>query len=172
MASSRSLAIVIVVLLAGILITSTLAALYLYQYDQAEANASTYLNELKQSSAAGAKGLLGTTSIVIDFGNGTRQWYNGTAVQPGWNVYLVTVLVTRGHLNDSWYPQYGEHLVNGIEGLQNSGKAAWFLFSYNSTSRWQPASLGADEVLASNGTVFGWGYCGVTSSYSPACSEP
>ena len=171
MPDSRVLYVVIVLLTAGMLISSTVAALYLFKFDQAESNANAYLSELRQVTPGGSKPIA-TTNVLLDFGNGTQRWYNGTQVQPGWNVYLVTVLITGGNLNDTWYPQYGEHLVNGIDGLQDARGSSWFLWSYNSTSRWQVAQLGADELLASNGSVYAWSYCGLTATYSPTCASP
>ncbi|MDA4134573.1 MAG: hypothetical protein OK441_03275 [Thaumarchaeota archaeon] len=170
MTAPRTLYLVIVVLLAGLLISSTFAAFYLYQYNVAENNANAYLGELRE--ATGTQAYAGSTSILLDFGNGTQRWYNDTAVQPGWNVYLATVVITKGDLNDTWYPQYGEHLINGIEGLQNSQTGSWFLWSYNDTSRWQVAQIGADLVPTTNGSVFAWSYCGVSASYSPVCTSP
>jgi hypothetical protein len=168
LADSRALYGVIVVLIAALLISSSFAAFYLYQYDRAESNANSYLGELK---AAGGSSIE-TVNTLLDFGNGTQRWYNGTEVHPGWNAYLVTVIVTGGNLNDTWYPQYGEHLVNGIDGLQNSQSGSWFLWSYNGTSGWQVAPVGADLMPVGNGSVIAWSYCGVTSSYSPACASP
>jgi hypothetical protein len=168
--SSKPLLVLVVALVAGMLVSSTVAAFYLFQYNQAESNASTYLSELNQ--ATGTRGFVATTNILLDFGNGTQRWYNNTQVQPGWNVYLVTVVVTNGNLNDTWYPQYGEHLVNGIDGVQNGQRLSWFLWSYNETSHWQVAQTGADELLASNGSVYAWSYCGLTATYAPACASP
>jgi hypothetical protein len=166
----RILRVLVVVLAAGLIITSSIASFYLFQYSQEESKAGTYLSELKQASATGA--FSATVSILLDFGNGTDRWYNGTQVQPGWNVYLVTVVVAGGNINDTWYPQYGEHLVNGLDGVQNTQSHSWFLFTYNSTSRWQPSPVGADELQASNGAILAWAYCGLSSTYSPTCTSP
>ncbi len=170
MPADKNLRVLVVALIAGLLIASSLAALYLFRYDQAESNANTYLSELKQ--AAGAGRFSATTNVLLDFGNGTQRWYNGTEVQPGWNVYLATVVVTGGNINDTWYPQYGEHLVNGIDGVQNSQGRAWFLFTYNETSHWQASQLGADDLQAYNGSVYAWAYCGLSSTYTPTCASP
>ncbi len=195
MTDSRTFTVIIVALLAGILISSTIAAYYLYQYNEAQNNANLYLGELKQASSAtvqtatttvvsggvtntvtstatGTRGFVATINILLDFGNGTQRWYNDTAVQAGWNAYLATVVVTGGNLNDTWYPQYGEHLVNGIDGLQNSRSGSWFLWTYGSASRWEVAQSGADQLPATNGSVFAWSYCGITASYAPTCTSP
>jgi hypothetical protein len=168
--SSGALRLIVVVLVAGILASSTVAAFYAFQYGQAQNSASVYLKELQQSSG-GKDGVL-TTDILLDFGNGTQRWYNGTEVQPGWNVYLATLVVTDGNLNATWYPQFGEHLIEGLDGVQNTQSDSWFLWTYNSTSLWQVTQEGADELPASSGSVYAWSYCGVTASFAPACTGP
>ncbi len=124
---------------------------------------SSYL-KLKPASS-----LLYTTNILFDFGNGTRHWYNSTAVQPGWNTYIATVVLTNGNLQAQWYPQYQEHFVSGIEGVSNSKTMFWFLWTYNKTASWQVAQVGADSLPVYNGSIFAWTFCGATPSYAPTC---
>ncbi len=168
MPGSKTLKTLVVVLVAGLLVSSTFAGYYLLQYQQAQSDADHYLTELDQVHSS----TLLTTSILLDFGNGTRVWYNGTVVQPGWNLYLATVDVTKGNMNATWYPSYGEHLVTGIEGVQNTANEAWFIWTYNSTSAWQVSDSGADQIQTFSGTVFAWSYCGVSPSYAPTCARP
>jgi hypothetical protein len=165
MPNPRTLTTIIIILIAALLISSTFAGYYLLQYQQAQTNSNLYLKELKQSAPL-------TTDILLDFGNGTSTWYNGTVVQPGWNVYLATVEITHGNMNTTWYPQYGEHLINGIDGVQGNQSDSWFLWSYNATSSWQLAQSGADQIPAPSGSVFGWSYCETSPTYAPACDRP
>ncbi len=67
---------------------------------------SRYLS-LKPASSS-----LYAADILIDFGNGTRLWYNDTKVQPGWNMYTETVVLSRGDLQAQWYPD-----VSGAPGV-------------------------------------------------------
>jgi len=157
-----------VVLVAALLISCTFAGYYLLKYQQAQRSSDLYLSELKNSTGS----VPITTNILLDFGNGTRVWYNGTAVQPGWSVYLATVVVTRGNMNSTWYPSYGEHLVSAIYGVENNANESWFLWSYSQTGSWQVAQEGADQLPASQGSVYAWSYCGLTPSYDPTCSRP
>jgi hypothetical protein len=166
--SSRTLTTAIVVLIAAVLVSSTFAGYYLLQYQQAQGNSNLYLSELKQASSS--KPI--TTDILLDYGNGTRIWYNGTVVQPGWNLYLATTVVTKGDMNTTWYPSYGEHLVTGIGRVLNNANESWFIWSYNLTSHWQVADNGADQLPTYTGSVYAWSYCGVTPSYAPTCSQP
>ncbi len=116
-----------------------------------------------------ASGSLYTANILFDFGNGTRRWYNSTEIQPGWNLYIATVVLTNGNLQAQWYPQYQEHFVSAIGGVSNSKTTFWFLWTYNKTASWQTAQVGADGLTVYNGSVFAWTFCGVTSSYKPTC---
>ncbi len=124
---------------------------------------SSYL-KLKPASSS-----LYTANILFDFGNGTRHWYNSTEIQPGWNMYIATVVLTNGNLQAQWYPQYQEHFVSGIGGVSNSKTMFWFLWTYNKTASWQTAQVGADNLPVYNGSVFAWTFCGETSSYAPTC---
>lgn len=116
-----------------------------------------------------AKSSLYSADILIDFGNGTRHWYNGTQVQPGWNMYVATVVLTNGNLQAQWYPQYQEHFVTGIDGISSTKSLYWFLWTYNSTASWQVVQVGADELPVYNGSASAWTYCGMSPSYAPTC---
>ena len=108
-------------------------------------------------------------SMLFDYGNGTLKWYNNTAIDAGWNLYVETVVLNRGNLNAQWYPQYGEHLVNGIAGISNTATRYWFLWSYNKTAGWQPSQVGADSILVTSGSVYGWTFCAADTNFNPVC---
>ncbi len=114
-----------------------------------------------------------TSDILIDFGNGTYDWFNNTSVQPGWNFYVATLVVTGGNVNATWYPQYSEHFITGIDGVLNNNaqNEYWFLWTYNATSSWQVAQVGADQLMMYNGSVYAWTYCAEnTATYAPECT--
>jgi hypothetical protein len=108
-------------------------------------------------------------SILFDFGNGTRKWFNQTAINPGWNLYIETVVLNDGKVDAQWYPQYGEHLVNGIGGISNSATQYWFLWSYNKTAGWRSSQVGADNILVTSDSVYGWTYCAADANFNPVC---
>lgn len=124
------------------------------------------------ANIGGRKGIVYEVSVLVDYGNGTRHWYNDTRVQPGWNGYVVTLVLLNGDVAGTWYPQYGEHFVTGVGGLSNSQTDFWFLLTYNKTASWQVAQVGADEIPIFNGTVFAWTYCPENADYGPACHLP
>jgi hypothetical protein len=115
-----------------------------------------------------------TANILIDFGNGTSIWYNNTSVEPQWNLYVATLVITQGNVNATYYPVYGEHLVTGIEGLQNNNAEGdyWLIWTYNSTALWQSAAVGADQLPMYNGSIYAWGYCGSGVTTNPSCASP
>ncbi|HEV2138581.1 MAG TPA: hypothetical protein VGR53_07040 [Nitrososphaerales archaeon] len=108
-------------------------------------------------------------SVLFDFGNGTHRWFNDSAIDAGWNLYIETVVLNNGHVDAQWYPQYGEHLVNGIGGISNTATKFWFLWSYNNTAGWQPSRVGADGILVTSGSVYGWTFCTADPNFNPVC---
>jgi len=103
-----------------------------------------------------------SANILLNFGNGTRQWNNNTQLQPGWNLYTATLVVTGGRVQATWYPSFGEHLVNAIDGVAGTKTSYWIVWTYNSTALWQKAAVGADDLPIHNGSVFAWTFCGQT----------
>ena len=133
--------------------------------------ASAQLSDLwaVYQSMSPAKSLL-RNSVYFDFGNGTRSWYNGTAINAGWNLYVETVILMKGEVAGAWYPAYGEHFITGIGGISNSASRYWFLWTYSKTASWQVAQVGADGILAASGSVYAWTYCGADSGFNPTCT--
>jgi len=134
--------------------------------------ASTQLSQLWAAYLAlkPAPASIFTTNVLVEFGNGTKVWHNDTDVQPGWNAYTLTVLVTRGDMQAQWYPQYQEHLILGLQGVSETATKSWFLWTFNSTALWQSPSVGADDLLVYQGSVFAWMYCPQTTDYAPECT--
>ena len=148
----RTLQGFIVVLLAAVIIVSAVAVYYYSQYSQAESQDQTYAQQLRQA------GVTYSSHFLIGFGNGTSLWFNDTRFQPGLNVYVATQIITNGHINSTYYPEYSSHLVTAIYDLANQGNDYWGLWSYNATSSWQMAQVGADLLPLYNGSVFAWTY--------------
>ncbi len=123
-------------------------------------------------SASGRRAIVYEVNMLLDFGNGTRRWYNDTSIQPGWNGYVVTLVLLDGRVQATWYPQYGEHYVTGLGGVSDTQSDYWFLLTYNKTASWQVAQLGADDISMFNDTTIGWVYCPENSNYAPTCALP
>lgn len=135
--------------------------------------ASTALSTLwgRYQALAEGSGLAPLTyevNVLVDFGNGTSVWYNDTATLPGWDGYIVTVVVLRGDVQGQWYPQYGEHYVTGLAGVNQTSTTAWFVWEY-SGGRWIQATTGVDQIAMHNGTTIAWTLCSFDSGFNPKC---
>jgi hypothetical protein len=158
---------IIALLIAIVVIVSGIAALYYYNYSQAESENQIYVGQLKQLEVKYV------ATIVIDYENGTKTWYNNTKIEPGLNLYTLTLLVTNGNVNATCC-EFGSHFVEGIGGLQNNPKTNqyWFSWTYNTTSSWQTTQVGVDEINVANSSVFAWTYCTANSQFNPTCTPP
>ena len=125
-------------------------------------------NYQRLASASGERALVYEVNLLLDFGNGTRVWYNDSAAQPGWNGYVVTLVLLKGNVQAAWYPQYGEHFVSGVDGALQTPSESWFVWEF-SGGAWTVAQTGADQVRVSNGTIMAWTLCGYDANYNPTC---
>ncbi len=115
-----------------------------------------------------------TSNIVFDFGNGTHVWVNNTSIQPGWNLFVATLVVTNGNIQATWYPQYSEHFVTAVDGVQATQTKSWFVWYFNATSStWVSPAAGADQLMMYNGSSYAWTLCGYSSeTFLPTCTPP
>jgi type II secretory pathway pseudopilin PulG len=150
---------VVVVMVVLLIITSSLAVVYYTQYSQAESQNRSYAQQLQRL------GVMYSSDIMFDFGNGTRIWHNDTLFQPGTNMYAATQILTGGRINDTYYPKYSEHLITALYNVGSSGNDYWGLWAYND-SAWQMPTVGADLILVANNSVFAWAY-GTNSGSRP-----
>ncbi len=136
-----------------------------YQQASKELNSlwQTYLG-LKPASTT-----LLQNDVLINFGNGTRVWYNNTRAQPGWNFYVETVVVENGNVVAKWYPQFGSHLVSAIGGVSSTQNKFWFVWTFSRAASWQQAPVGADQLMVLNGSTFAWTFCQVDQNFNPTC---
>jgi hypothetical protein len=155
---------VIALLVAALVISISYTGYYFLQYQQTNQSFENVLRTVK--------GITYSTSVLFDFGNGSKVWFNNTRVPIGWNLYNATIYLTHGRLNATYYSQYGEHFVTGIEGIQNNQAKSWLIWTYNSTSSWQQAQVGADQLGIYNSSVYAWTFCGTgpAPSYTPLCT--
>jgi hypothetical protein len=110
--------------------------------------------------------------LLIDFGNGTRLWFNNTKVPGTDNFYNVTYQDVNGNLQAVWdgYP-LNAHLVYRIMGYGCNGTSAncdgyWSLWRWNGTKDcWSYSEVGADLVRVSDSTMAAWYF---TTSNQPS----
>lgn len=137
-----------------------------YQQASKELSAlwETYLG-LKPASTS-----LIQNNVLISFGNGSRVWYNNTSAQPGWNFYVETLVLENGNVVARWYPQFGSHLVSAIGGVSDTQTKFWFVWTFDKTTSWQQAPVGADQLMVFNGSIFAWTFCEVDQNFNPTCT--
>jgi hypothetical protein len=136
-----------------------------YRQASSELNAlwQTYLG-LKPASTS-----LLQNNVLINFGNGTRVWYNNTRGQPGWNFYVETIVLENGNVVAKWYPQFGSHLVTAIGGVSSTQTKFWFVWTFDKAASWQQAPVGADQLMVTDGSTFAWTLCSVDQNFNPTC---
>lgn len=158
---------VVAVLVAALIAVSSLTVYYYTSYNQEVAINSHNVAEVERLLSK--YGATISFNMLLDFGNGTRHWYNGTEAQPGWNLYTATLAVTNGNVNATCC-EFGSHFVTGIDGIQNApaSNRAWLVWTYNSTNTWQQAQVGVDQVSVFNDSIYAWTFC----SYDPATYAP
>lgn len=121
------------------------------------------------ANGGGHRALVYNVRMLVDYGNGTRRWYNDSTAQPGWNGYVVSLVLLDGKVDAIWYPQYGEHLVTGINGVNQTSSESWFVWEF-ANGGWAPSATGSDQLQIVNGTVFAWTLCGYDASFNPTCT--
>jgi Domain of unknown function (DUF4430) len=145
-------------LVAGLAVSASAAAYYSYQYGAASSRESHDRSELQHLLSKYGSAL--DAAVLLDFGNGTRQWRNSTSAQPGWNAYTLTLAVTNGRVNATYYPQYSEHFVTSIYGVSGTDSEYWTIYSLAVNGTWICSSVGVDQLPVENGSVFAWAYSG------------
>jgi len=137
-------------------------------HDASTALASLWSSYQELASVDGKRALVYEVHLLLDFGNGTRRWFNDSTAQPGWNGYVVTLVLLKGDVQAVWYPQYGEHLVTGVDGVSQTSRS-WFLWEFSGGS-WVPSQTGADQLRVNNGTAIAWTLCAYDANYNPTCT--
>jgi hypothetical protein len=141
-------------------------------------NASLALSSLWSSyqqlaSSSGRRALVYGVHMLIDFGNGTNRWFNDTLVQPGWNGFLVTLVLLKGNVQAVRYAGggfgAGEHFVTELDGVSQTSSEYWGVWQFGG-GKWTYLQTGADLMHVSNGTIFAWTLCGYNANYYPTCT--
>jgi hypothetical protein len=94
-------------------------------------------------------------NLLIDYGNGTATWHNGTEATGGMTLLNVSSLTS--DVNYTMWPGMGA-LVNGIDGVENFNPVYWMWWMWNSYSGWIEGPVGADKYVVSDGEVLCWYY--------------
>ena len=97
--------------------------------------------------------------VLIDYGNGTRTWSTSILSTSGYDTAFNATQVAADTLNYT-VSQYGI-FVDAINGVWNNWTSGyyWSLFFWNFTSgSWESSSVGADQLVLSDGDMVAWFY--------------
>jgi len=105
-------------------------------------------------------------NILIDYGNGTRTWFNNTRVSAGSTVFDATCMVAEveymAYEGPDWvgYPNNTAYLVVSINGLRNNQTHAWFWWFWDARAGWVLAPYGSNHVNATvvDGGTYAWAF--------------
>jgi len=106
-----------------------------------------------------------SVNIAIDYGNGTRTWFNETTLPLGATVFNATAKVA----NPEPDPQYGESFIIAINGVgQNKNENMyWIWWFWDETQhKWTPGPVANNEYTLSSDQTVIW-YLENTSSWPP-----
>jgi hypothetical protein len=111
-----------------------------------------------------------SVDILFNYGNGTLVWHNGTRLPMGVNFYNVTVLVSDGRLDATYYPEYQSHFISSINGVgvgDDPDKLYWAWIAWffdEGLGEWVNYDVSADLVYPKEGDILAW-YFEDTSNY-------
>ena len=95
-----------------------------------------------------------TVDIMVDYGNGTVAWFNGTRVSPGETLLNATLRVADVVYTVSEFGAFVD-AVNGVSGAENH---YWLWYTYE--GGWAMGPVGADAWRLHDGDVVAWRYTG------------
>jgi hypothetical protein len=97
-----------------------------------------------------------TVSLLIDFSNGTKIWYNKTA-SAGISLFEYTMNVTNGKVTYEEY-SFGK-FVTGILGKEQNGTHYWMWYFWSKgANTWAIGPVGADAYIIQDGDILMWRY--------------
>jgi len=121
-------------------------------------------NEISRLSKALSENTV-VSSLVINFGNGTRVWYNNTMLPFGASLLNLTIKATNNKVTYT-IGKYGA-FVSGIYDVgtkYSKPSYYWIWYKWNATAKqWEMGSVSADGYKVLNGEVLGWVYANTSS---------
>jgi len=140
-------------LLCGLIVASTVAAYYHGEYLRYQ---EIYNDILKDLEAVSIR-----VSVLIDYGNGTKEWHNDTRVPIGFSALNTTLAVARVSFTLGEYGAF----ISSINNVETAGNMWWSFWCWNSTSlKWDFILLACDKYILHNEDIIAWYY---TSGWPP-----
>lgn len=95
-------------------------------------------------------------SLLVDYGNGTSRWYNGTRIPVGGTLFNATLQAVGNGLDYSVHPQFGV-FVSGINGVKGDSSRFWSIWKWDKvSSRWMLSDVGAGELRIHDKEAAAW----------------
>ena len=151
--SKRTLVFAVLALIVWSVTATAYAGYYYMQYRQFE------------DTLRGMQGLIFKVNILINYGNGTKEWHNATLVPVGATVFNATLAVAEVD-----YTPYGEYvLISSINGVQGTPDTGWIWWIWDhSTSQWKSTLEASNQHVLIDGDIIGWNYQNWASTTPPS----
>ncbi|MEM2273526.1 MAG: DUF4430 domain-containing protein [Candidatus Bathyarchaeia archaeon] len=128
-------------------------AVYLAAYYYSE---SIHYKTLYERAAADLRKLTMKVNILIDYGNGTLVWYNGTMVPKEASVLMATKVVAA--VEGTEYPDMGT-FVDSINGVRNESGRYWIWYIWNQDKReWEWGPVASNKYILHEDDIIMWKY--------------
>ena len=111
-----------------------------------------------------------STDFMINYGNGSKIWYNNTRLPLGIDLYNATLIICSGNVNSTYYPEYKSHFITSIDGVgvfDDPEKMywSWIAWYYDGVlGKWISYDVSSDMVYPNDGDILSW-YFEDTSNY-------
>ena len=89
---------------------------------------------------------------IVDYGDGTIEWYNKTRLAVGTDLMTATGLLAEIEYTESEWGAFVD-TINGV----GEDPGTWWLWNYYEEG-WQMGPVGADQWILHNGDVLSWTY--------------
>jgi hypothetical protein len=104
-------------------------------------------------------------NVLVNYGNGTKEWHNNTLVPAGSTVFNVTVAIAE--VDYSLWNEYV--LIDAINGLQGTKDIGWIWWIWDPpTSEWKQVLEAANKHVLVEGDTIGWNYQSWASTEPPS----
>jgi hypothetical protein len=94
-------------------------------------------------------------NLLIDYGNGTRRWHNGTLVPLGSSLLNATMQVASVNYTLGTYGAF----VNSINGINNDkSRSMYWMYWVFREGKWVLGEVSADNFRLKDGDIVAWFY--------------
>jgi len=136
-------------MLCGLIISGYMSVYYYNEYTKYQ----TLYNETVENLRELKSHML--VDVLIDYGNGTQEWYNETRVPIGATLFDATKEIAKINYTTG---QFGI-LITAINGRKGKPGYYWMWYIWNSTSgEWEMGPVAADAFTLHHGDTVSWVY--------------